>query len=321
MSMGIRAAVTGPRLVLCALVFSFLCAIWGSARAAEPPSDPSTADSNPVEEVVITGTYDRQKLEQVIIPQFMSSHSAPVPATGQLARWRVPVCPKITGMQPEAADYLTRRIIKQAQIMGAPTAASGKTCEPDIEVLFTSQPQEQLDFIAEKYPRVLGSGRKRGDTLMSRAIQAWYQTGTRSSSPQRRSKCDSATVAQPDPPWGDEAPACGEAGSRLTHHLESELLHVLVIVDQGKLSQTHLQTTADYIAMIALARVGSMDGCSELPSVLDLLATDCARASPEGITAADGAFLRSLYHADLQMDLKFEQSDIRKQMLNELAGH
>jgi len=92
-------------------------------------------------------------------------------------------------------------------------------------------------------------------------------------------------------------------------------------VDTGQLTQTHLETTADYIAMIALSRVGSMDACSELPSILDLLAPACTeRPSPQQITLADGAFLKSLYHADLGMNLNFEQADIRTQMLSELAG-
>lgn len=277
-------------------------------------------DAKLVPEVVITGTHDRKTLEQVIIPKFVASHSAPAAATGQLARWRLPICPRVTGVEAVYAGYLTQRIIQQAQSVGAPTASTAPPCVPNIEILFTPYPQQQLDGIAHQYPRLLGSGRQRGDTTMSRAIQAWYLTGTRTD-PQRGVSCGSGLAAVPDPAWGNETSVCGQAGSRLTHHMHSELLHVLVIVDAGKLTQTHLEATADYIAMIALSRVGSMDACSELPSILDLLAAACAeRPRPEAITAADGVFLKSLYRADLGDNLNFEEADIRSQMLSELSG-
>ena len=176
-------------------------------------------------------------------------------------------------------------------------------------------------MIAQKYPRMLGSARSRDDTTMSRAIQAWYLTGTRSTSPQRRLTCGSGAVTLPDPEWGNQAPVCGEAGSRVTKHLASELMHVLIIVDAGKLAEAHLEAVADYIAMIALSRVGSQDACSELASIMDLLSPGCTeRPAPEALTAADDAFLKSLYRADLESNLSFEQADIRKQMLGELAG-
>jgi hypothetical protein len=69
----------------------------------------------------------------------------------------------------------------------------------------------------------------------------------------------------------------------------------MVIVDAGKLKGVPLGAVVDYIAVIALTRIGSPDSCSELPSSIDLLATDCGdRPRPGALTTADTAFLQAL---------------------------
>jgi hypothetical protein len=95
-----------------------------------------------------------------------------------------------------------------------------------------------------------------------------------------------------------------------------------ILVDAEKQANVPLGATADYIAMIVLTRMASLDTCSELPSIIDLLALSCSdRARPDSITVADRAFLKSLYAADLQQNRNIEQADIRDQMLTELESH
>ena len=50
---------------------------------------------------------------------------------------------------------------------------------------------------------------------------------------------------------------------------------------------------ADYIAMLALAEIDKPEVCGDLPSILNLLAADCAQ-KPGAMTPADAAFLRGL---------------------------
>ena len=49
----------------------------------------------------------------------------------------------------------------------------------------------------------------------------------------------------------------------------------------------------DYIAMLALTQLSSLDTCQALPSIVNLLAPGCAQ-KPDGLTENDVAYLRGL---------------------------
>ena len=77
-----------------------------------------------------------------------------------------------------------------------------------------------------------------------------------------------------------------------------------------------MRAVADYIGVLALTRLVSLDTCSELPSIVDLFSTDCgSRAKPGSITAADTAFLRALYASDLEQNLSTERADMHDHMM------
>ena len=52
---------------------------------------------------------------------------------------------------------------------------------------------------------------------------------------------------------------------------------------------------ADYISMLALAQIKSLDACQELPSVVNRMAADCGRTA-DSLTKFDLAYLQGLYH-------------------------
>ena len=108
--------------------------------------------------------------------------------------------------------------------------------------------------------------------------------------------------------------AIGEPASRLGTEGLTGFVNVLIIVDSGEVAEYSLKQIADYVAMLVLTRT-SLDGCSELPSIIDILSADCAdRAPPDAITEADISFLKALYAANLEMNLNLERGDIRDQM-------
>jgi hypothetical protein len=77
-----------------------------------------------------------------------------------------------------------------------------------------------------------------------------------------------------------------------------------------------LAAITDYISMIALTRIVSLDTCNELPSILDLLSSACGtRATADSITEADTAFLQALYRSDLERKLNIEQGEMRDRMV------
>lgn len=129
------------------------------------------------------------------------------------------------------------------------------------------------------------------------AIQAWYVT--------------SWTRLEPAP------------ASRLTKGLASEFRYVFITVDTRKVAVAgkSLPWISDYIAMLTLTQMASLDGCSELPSIIDVLSSGCgAREKPQALTDADTAYLKALYSADLMMNLNIEQGDMRDRMVAAIVG-
>jgi hypothetical protein len=105
-------------------------------------------------------------------------------------------------------------------------------------------------------------------------------------------------------------------GSRL----RSEFIHVLIIGDGGQLARYPLNAVADYLAMASLTRVAQLDQCAPLPSIADLLARGFTGAAANMLTAADRAYLKALYSADLEQNLNLERSEVRDQMMRQVEG-
>jgi hypothetical protein len=117
-----------------------------------------------------------------------------------------------------------------------------------------------------------------------------------------------------DDPDNHGAIGCSEA-PQFTHCLQSELNNVLIVIDTSRLKGQTLGPLTDYLSMLALAQVRSLDGCSALPSVIDRLGQSCSgRQAPDGLTPADAAFLTSLYAANLEANKPLEQEEIAGRM-------
>jgi hypothetical protein len=312
--------------------------------AAQPTDSSAPQDSQSVPEVQVTAKLDQRTLERVA-GQFTESHAAANRAVHQIGRWRVDVCPGVTGLQPAASAFVSRRVTEVARSVGAPTPETGKggkSCAVNVDIVFTPDPQQLLDHVAKAYPALLGSSRSPGDAISRHPIQSWYVTGTKvdgwnpiatgllaplvvgvqmgvdASTPGGAVASDGARV---DPAYGEGFTGIGRSGSYLTKGYASELLQVFVVVDTGKVAGHSLSSISDYIAMLALTRMDSLDGCNELSSIIDLLSSGCGdRQKPAALTDADTAYLKALYSSNLEMNLNVERGDIRDRMVKAITG-
>jgi hypothetical protein len=75
-----------------------------------------------------------------------------------------------------------------------------------------------------------------------------------------------------------------------------------------------LGAISDYIAMLTLSQVRLIDGCGELPSILDLMASACKREKPRSITAADLAYLRALNTVGQGVGYSMQKAEIEAKM-------
>ena len=102
---------------------------------------------------------------------------------------------------------------------------------------------------------------------------------------------------------------------------QSVFWNVLVVADVGKVQDHSVQSLTDYVAMLALSQPRSLDGCMALASIIDLLAPEpCpGRDAPDGLTAADSAFLTALYASDPMANKALQQSAMSARMAGDLA--
>jgi hypothetical protein len=318
--------------------------------------DSQSASEQTLQEVTVTARrlHDHHALERAV-SGFVTSHSTPAARTNQIGRWHEPVCPLVTGLQPQARDFVTREILDVARGVGAPTEPAGKKCEVTVEIVFTREPQALLDRIAKAYRPLLGFypvSQVKQMTTFNRPIQAWYETGTRSMDiempipafnlPFHNSNGPDFSGHLDIRPQGPDGPVSavpllggaqvdsdvtamglqpsGVAGSFLGHQVRSEFVHVLIIADSGQLARFPMQSISDYLALLSLTRMAQLDQCAPLPSITDLLANDCPTPVADSLTAADRAYLKALYSADLEKNLSFERGDIHEQMMRQIEG-
>jgi hypothetical protein len=338
----------------CLLVCAF--ATYPSIAGAQSHVSQAGSEQT-LQEVTVTAIrlQDHRTLVRAV-SGFVTSHSAPSTRTNQIGRWHEPVCPLVTGLQPPGRDFVTQEILDVARGVGAPTAPVGKKCDVTVEIVFTREPQVLLEHIAKTYRPLLGFypvSQVKQMTTFSRPVQAWYETGTRSMDTEMPIPAFKLTLhdstGNPDlsglsafRPQGPDGPGSavpllggaqvdsdvtamglqpsGVAGSRLGHQVRSEFVHVLIIADSGQLERYSMQSIADYLALLSLTRMAQLDQCAPLPSITDLLASGCVTPVADSLTAADRAYLKALYSADLEQNLNLEHGDIHDQMMRQIEG-
>ena len=266
---------------------------------------------------------------------FVQTYAAAAnPEIDQISRWHEAVCVKVVGLTPDHAAMIKARIESVAQAVGLP--ATRPDCHTNTEIVFTNQPQAVMDSIARRHEYLLGYEHRRETNRLkavTHPIQAWYVTGTRggagdiagilfanladeAGNPVREIpdwlQLNAGVIDDPDnkPPVG-----CG-ANPHFTACLTSELRTVFMVADSKALMDKDLGLVADDMVMLALSQPKSLDGCTVLPSVIDVFGkSPCpGRDPPDGLTPADAAYLTALYSSDLEAKKSGEQSDIAGRM-------
>ena len=293
-------------LVLCALV----AAGPGASASAQQGGVPSP---KPIGTVTVTGKRrtEAETIKTVIAP-FVAQHAARDGKTGLLVRGPpAGICPITLGLSQGFDDFVTARVVDVARKVGARVQPIGK-CQPNVQIAFTTDAQDLVDRLADKSQgAMLGfhfAGQERALIHVSRPIQAWYVTGTVSAVPTTFVAFVGVEPGETGFPGAvamdrsDGADPYSGLGSRITPRNSSLIMSVLIVADLDKLDGREIGPVSDYIAMLSLSQVQSLDACSELPSILDLMASDCpARPKPQTLTDSDMAFLRALYASDITL--------------------
>ena len=291
----------------------------------------------PPENITVTGIKDME----AAVKKFVGAMTVPTRVAEKLARWKTGVCPITAGLRPEIAAFVSKRVKDIAAQVGAPVDDK-ESCKPNIEIVFTTTPQALLDNVRILYPLVLGyhdnSAQAERLATVTRPIQAWYTTATQDlhGNPQVDGARTPGVTMQimieglappgtpPAPPISTTLnyPGAGiynVTGNRLGDGLSSVFTHVLIAAEPAKLLDHEVGTLADYIAMLALSQISSLDSCQELPSILNLLVPDCSRTA-NALTAVDIAYLRGLYKMSPTADFRVQRSEMMYQMGKSLGA-
>lgn len=292
----------------------FLAIAWVPGAYAQ-----TVTPSSRLETVTVTGA--RPDLGEVI-RTYVQNFAAPSPFLGKIARWESGVCPKVFGLQPDAAALVVDRIRTVAKTVGAPVSGSD-SCRTNVEIIVTPQPQALLDAVRQKRSGVLGYSSGPAETarlaVMSRPIQAWYVTETE----------DYAGIQHPDEMVDDCAMRTGRredcymlvSGFSLSDGLKSNFVNAMVIVDSSRIGALQIGSLADYAAMESLAQTQASDTCRALPTITNLALTGCASPNKLAtLTDTDMAYLQALYRVQPDAKLNAQEHQISHDMEKHLSG-
>lgn len=304
-----------------------LCPLSVSAQPANPP----------IESITVTAA------REAAIAKFIKTRAAPTRMTGKIARWKARICPIAYGIPAAYSGFVIQRVREVAKLVGARTDADEK-CRGNIQIVFTTKPQELLDNIRRKHTGNLGyydtAEQANEMTVLKRPVHAYYATQTadlRGNVQIDTRKTTGITVQLPgvapvQPAGGAEALPSGGApvtlnlpnasamavtGSRaLGDGLMSEFQRITIVVDTNKVMAMEMGTLADYIAMLALSQPQNFDTCQDLPSITNLLVVPTC--TPENMTVAmsvhDLSYLDGLYKMNLAGTVHTQRSEIGYQM-------
>jgi hypothetical protein len=314
-------------------------AAMGLLLLPPPPAGAQPAAANPAgpsETVIVTAPRLAPETLKAVVHDYVKTYAMVAsPFNNAIARWKRDICPRTDGLSQDRLDlFVTQRIRQVAGLAGAPVAAT--PCKPNLDIVFTDQPERALDLVRAQDPARLGyHGAAPARANFDHAVQAWYVTQTvdiagHATADEEPLGTLSLPTGQPGRgiiimnPAGDfgGVPTRTRVGSLLKTGYRSEFTNILIIADSRKTGLLQLGAVADYIAMLALAQAGAFEVCQNLPSIINLTAPDCdAGRKTAGITDGDLAYLRGVYRTDPTMPFLVQQSDIASGMTAALGGH
>jgi len=197
--------------------------------------------------------------------------------------------------------------------VGAPVDRN-ESCVPSVTIFFTVDPPATLQSVAKAQPWLVpGLDMIRNRARQAQPIQAWYATGIRDA--RGRYTTDSGR----DRGVSTSANTAKVTGFRLTDGQHTIIHHVLIVIDPAKLPVQEIVPLSDYIAVLALAQIGSLDDCRPLPSIANMPAPACDRKT-NSITANDLAYLHGLYKMPSdRLQLAIQKNDIADGMAQALG--
>lgn len=304
-----------PPLQVFSAVLAVVAICHGAWAAAQTPASTagavSSARNDSLSEVTVTGT--RSELEKKA-SDFVSHIAASENGEG-LPRWRKPVCPLVSGLPEKDGEFILERLTGIAHEASVPLA--GEKCPPNLYILISSQPEELLRGM-EKRNRAFTFGFDRSHypptpmpaalvddfITTARPVRVWYGSTEEDAAGKPLAYCQSRNVlahcagvvpnAACDPNLYYQCGVATAGGSHLVFNTIWEFSRVFVVVDENRLHGVTMGQLADYVAMVAFAKLKPDALLGDAPTILTLF-NEGSQSVPTAMTIWDQAFLKSVY--------------------------
>jgi len=297
-----------------------------------PVATAAAETAQPSESVTVTGS-------RRMYHDFSRTFATPTKFTGKIARWERRICPIVAGQNPHYAAFIAQHLKYVALAAGA-RVDDDASCTPNIDIVFTTTPQDLLNTVSRDDQHYLGYfssvAEKSALAIVTRPIQAWYATESTDIRGRRHLDTGRSIVGGTSVqnfngltgPMGDTAASAGSAltdmapffyttGNHTSDGVHTGFSHVLIVIDSTKLAGQDIVPLADYIAMLALTQINSLDACQALPSIVNRMAPACEHTA-DSLTTFDLAYLQSLYQMTADRNVRAQRSEIGDLMTDRL---
>jgi hypothetical protein len=259
------------------------------AQADEPNSGPT---------IVVTGKRPLTEAKTLEVVRRVAR-----PVGDQLARFKEPVCPRVTGFQSQYEALVAKRIRAVAEAVGAGAGEEG--CVTNLYVVVVDDGREFVAELHRQHPEALEGVSKREFAALANdegAARSWTKTALTNSA--------GATVGRPSPTSGGGVVKYSYGGasvhfgdvnvmqvyetSNIDPSVQQAIVSAWVVLETRATIGKSLTQLADYAALrgLAMMRPGELDGSED--TILALFEPG-SEAAPAGLTEFDRAYLKSLY--------------------------
>lgn len=230
------------------------------------------------------------------------------PTSGQLARFRDPLCIAIVGLAPATAQAVRTRIATVARTVRAPVA--GGDCSPNALVVVAG---DAAGFVADARRTHADwfAGLDRGELAALAApvdgAYVWSATGVRNE--------DGLSIVLPVAGRrGDlsDVPILRvKTASFLNPHTQQSIQASFAVIGAPATTGRTVVQLADYLAMRLLAKTRPLRSGDGSPTILTLF-DPVGGAAPAALTRFDEAYLRGLYAGSADRSVVVQQRAIGK---------
>jgi hypothetical protein len=255
-----------------------------------------TEESNSGPTIVVTGKPPLTEAKTLEVVRRLAR-----PVDGQLARFKEPVCPRVTGFQPQYEVLVAKRIRSVAEAVGAGAGKEG--CVTNLYVVVVDDGRGFVAELHRQHPEALAGLSKREFAALTDdegAARSWTATALINSV--------GATVGRPPPTAGGGAVKYDGASmhfgdvnvmriyesSNINPSVQQAIVSAWVVLETRATFGKTLTQLADYAALrgLAMVRPAELDGSEDTILVLFEPGSD---AAPAKLTEFDRAYLKSLY--------------------------